>query len=273
MSGSPRRSSHKTARAAPAPSGREDTSLSPGVAFMRATAYPDMATTDQLRGVPHPPLELPLPPEARRYPLPEPGSIEVAQVAVRDALEWWEPSGFLGRTSLDLVDLSYLLWYTQGVRELVDDQVTLRQVPSCGNRHPLETYLVVSGVGGIPEGLYRYQPLEHTLALLKPDTCLVSAFAAACMNVPAAHVAPVTFAWTAVPYRAVWGLGDRGNRGVLIDAGHVCQALVMTAASLACEVRPIDLFHDELANRLLGCDGVNEYAVLMAAVGRREGRL
>ncbi len=240
---------------------------------MRATAYPDLATTDQLRGLPHPSLELTVPPEARCYPLPEPGSFEVAQVSVRDALEWWEPSGFLGRTTLDLVDLSYLLWYTQGVRELVDDQVTLRHVPSCGNRHPLETYLVVSGVGGIPEGLYRYLPLRHALVLLEPDTCLVSQFAAACMNVPAVHMAPVTFAWTAVPYRAVWGLGNRGYRGVLIDAGHVCQALVMTAASLACEVRPIDLFHDELANRLLGCDGVNEYAVLMAAVGRREGRL
>jgi hypothetical protein len=93
------------------------------------------------------------------------------------------------------------------------------------------------------------------------------------MNIPAVHLAPVTFAWTAVPSRAVWGLGNRGYRGVLIDAGHVCQALVMAAAGLACEVRPIDLFHDELANRLLGCDGVNEYAVLTAAVGRREGRL
>src|SRR5690606_16864012 len=140
-------------------------------------------------------------------------------------------------------------------------------------RHPLDTYLVVSGVGGIPEGLYRYLPLEHALTLLKPDTCLASEFAAACMNLPAVHRAPVTFAWTAVPYRAVWGLGNRGYRGVLIDAGHVCQALVVIAASLACEVRPVDLFHDELANRLLGIDGVTEYAVMMAAVGRRESRL
>jgi SagB-type dehydrogenase family enzyme len=240
---------------------------------MRATAYPDMATTDQLRGVPHPPLEAPVERDARLVPLPEPGTFQVAQVSVVDALEWWEPSGFLGRTSLDLVELSYLLWYTQGVREVVDDRVTLRHVPSCGNRHPLETYLVVSSVGGIPEGLYRYLPLEHNLVLLRPDTCLASEFAAACMNIPAVHRAPVTFVWTAVPYRAVWGLGDRGYRGVLIDAGHVCQALVMVAAGLACEVRPIDLFHDALANRLLGCDGSSEYALLMAAVGKREGRL
>jgi len=240
---------------------------------MRATSYPDMATTDQLRGLPHPTLEQPLPPDARFFPLPQPGSFEVAQVSVQDALDWWEPSGFLGRTVLDLVELSHLLWYTQGIREVVDDSVTLRNVPSCGNRHPLETYLIVSGVGGIPEGLYRYLPSRHSLALLKPDTNLVSQFAAACMNIPAVHLAPVTFAWTAVPYRAVWGLGNRGYRGVLIDAGYVCQALIMSAAALGCEVRPIDLFHDELANRLLGCDGTIEHAVLMAAVGKREGRL
>ena len=240
---------------------------------MRATAYPDMATTDQLRGVPPPPPVKPAREGERLVPLPSPGTFEVAQVSVQDALDWWEPSGFLGRTELNLADLSYLLWYTQGIREIVDGSVTLRNVPSCGNRHPLETYLIVSGVGGIPEGLYRYLPLEHALALLKPDTCLASEFAAACMNLPAVHRAPVTFAWTAVPYRAVWGLGNRGYRGVLIDAGHVCQALVVIAASLACEVRPVDLFHDELANRLLGIDGVTEYAVMMAAVGRRESRL
>ncbi len=257
---------------APPPPGPEDSS-SPGVSFMRATAYPDLATTDQLRGLPPPPVETPVSPEARLYPLPQPGSFRVAQVSVQDALEWWEPSGFLGRTTLDLAELSHLLWYTQGIRKVVDDQVTLRHVPSCANRHPLETYLVVSGVGGIPEGLYRYLPFRHAIVLLEPDTYLVGQFAAACMNVPAVHLAPVTFAWTAVPYRAVWGLGNRGYRGVLIDAGHVCQSLIMTAASLACEIRPIDLFHDELANRLLGCDGIHEYAVLMAAVGKREGRL
>lgn len=240
---------------------------------MRATAYPDMATTDQLRGVPHPPIETAPPPDARCYPLPEPETLEVAQISVRDALEWWEPSGFLGRTSLDLADLSYLLWYTQGIREIVDDSVTLRNVPSCGNRHPLETYLVVSAVGGIPEGLYRYLPSSHSIVLLRPDTRLTSELAAACMNLPAVHLAPVTFAWTAVPYRAVWGLGDRGYRGVLIDAGHVCQALIMIAATLACEVRPVDLFHDEIASRLLVCDGSREYPVLMASVGKREGRL
>lgn len=240
---------------------------------MRATAYPDFSTTDQLRGLPRPPVEMPVPRGIRCYPLPEPASFEVPQVSVRDVLDWWEPSGFLQRTTLNLADLSYLLWYTQGVRGLVDDQVTLRHVPSCGNRHPLETYLIISGIGGLPEGLYRYLPLSHALALLKPDTCLVGEFGAACMNVAAVHLAPVTFAWTAVPQRATWGLGNRGYRGVLIDAGHVCQALIMTAACIGCEVRPIDLFHDALANQLLGCDGVNEYAVMMASVGRREGRL
>lgn len=246
----------------------------PGIAFLAATAYPDYATTDQLRGVPQPPFEQPVPPEARFIALPDPQTIRVAQVSVRDALEWWEPSGFLHRTTIKIDDLAFLLWCTQSVRELSDgDRITLRNVPSCGMRHPLETYLLVNGVDGVPEGLYRYLPVSHRLVLLSQDTNLSSDLSAICMNLPAVYRSAVTFVWTAVPYRATWALGARGYRCIFLDAGHVCQALVMAAASVGCEVRPIDLFHDALAARLLGVDGRTEFPVQMAAVGRRESRL
>lgn len=246
----------------------------PGAAFVTATSYPDYSTTDQLRGLPQPPFELPMPPDATIMALPDPREIRVAQVSVRDALEWWEPTGMLHRTEITIEDLSFLLWCTQGVRELTGgDRVTLRNVPSCGMRHPLETYLAINGVRGVTEGLWRYLPLSHRLVLVSEDSNLSVGLAAACMNVPGVHCAAVTFAWTAVPYRATWALGARGYRGLFIDAGHVCQALVMAAASIGCEVRPIDLFHDALVARLLGCNGTTEFPVQLAAVGRRESRL
>jgi SagB-type dehydrogenase family enzyme len=246
----------------------------PGLAFLEATAYPDYATTDQLRGAPQPPFELPVPPHKRIFTLPNPETIEVAQVSVRDALEWWEPTGLLHSTTITIDDLSFLLWCTQAVRDLSDgDRVTLRNVPSCSMRHPLETYLVVNGVDGIPEGLYRYLPVSHRLVLLSEEANISIEMSAACMNLPAVHRAAVTFAWTGVPYRATWALGKRGYRCIFLDAGHVCQALVMAAASIGCEVRPIDLFHDALVSRLIGCDGTTEFPVQLAAVGRRESRL
>ena len=249
-------------------------SKNPGVDFVGGTSYPDYSTTDQIRGLPQPPFEIPVPADATIMPLPDPREVQVARVSVRDALEWWEPTGMLHRTEITIEDLSFLLWCTQGIRELSGgDQVTLRNVPSCGMRHPLETYLVVNGVRGLSPGLWRYLPLTHRLAFLSGDSDLADDLVTACMNVPGVHFAAVTFAWTAVPYRATWALGARGYRGLFIDAGHVCQALVMASASVGCEVRPIDLFHDALVSRLIGCDGTTEFPVQLAAVGKRESRL
>ena len=47
---------------------------------------------------------------------------------------------------LTLLELSYLLWATQGVRNMAGHKnpVTFRNVPSAGSRHPFETYLFIS---------------------------------------------------------------------------------------------------------------------------------
>ena len=49
---------------------------------------------------------------------------------------------------LTLLELSYLLWATQGVRNMAGHKnpVTFRNVPSAGSRHPFETYLFISRV-------------------------------------------------------------------------------------------------------------------------------
>ena len=45
---------------------------------------------------------------------------------------------------MTLLELSFLLWSTQGVKEIRGNQyATLRTVPSGGARHPFETYLFV----------------------------------------------------------------------------------------------------------------------------------
>ncbi|MEO1814255.1 MAG: hypothetical protein ABGU93_01520 [Acetobacterium sp.] len=60
--------------------------------------------------------------------------------------------------------IPFLLWSTQGVREWRLKNA-LRTVPSAGNRHTLETYLVVFNVGGLEPGMYRYLPSQHQLVL------------------------------------------------------------------------------------------------------------
>ena len=54
------------------------------------------------------------------------------------------------------------------LREVMQDGLfTRRTVPSGGSRHPFETYLVINRVEGLPEGVYRYLPLDHQLCFIE----------------------------------------------------------------------------------------------------------
>lgn len=67
--------------------------------------------------------------------------------------------------AITLKELSFLLWATQGIRHFAGkmNQVTFRNVPSAGSRHPMETYLFVNRVEGIMPGIYHYLPKAHVL--------------------------------------------------------------------------------------------------------------
>lgn len=66
---------------------------------------------------------------------------------------------------LSLLELSFLLWSTQGVRRFAGHKnpVTFRNVPSAGSRHSFETFLFVHQVEGLKKGIYHYLPQEHEL--------------------------------------------------------------------------------------------------------------
>ena len=69
---------------------------------------------------------------------------------------------------LTVTELSYLLWMTQGVKEVAGNavRVSVRVVPSAGSRHALETYLYINRVEGLDPGLYHYLAEEHKLEFI-----------------------------------------------------------------------------------------------------------
>jgi SagB-type dehydrogenase family enzyme len=242
----------------------------PGIDFMEKTRYPDFSTVDMILRVPEPPNELPVPEGAKIVALPHPGRISVADISVRKAVESWEPVGFFPRSSISLKELSFLLWCTQGCRKAAPEQVRLRNVPSSGSRYPIDTYFVAGEVEGLATGLYRYLPASHRIVVLREDSDLPFSMGTASMNFKLVTRAAVTFLWVAVPYRSVWALGNRGYRSVLIEAGHICQALLMASGCIGCRIHPIDLFHDQMVIQLAGLDPEQQWPLYIAAVGKEE---
>ena len=71
--------------------------------------------------------------------------------------------------AMSILQLSYLLWATQGVKEIRgNNYATLRTVACGGARHEFECYLAIKNVTGLACGYYHYMPDLHALAFLKP---------------------------------------------------------------------------------------------------------
>ena len=113
--------------------------------------------------------------------------------------------------SLALDELAYLLWATQGVREVrMGGKGSFRTVPSSGGRHPFETYLAVQRVAGVAPGVYRYLAFEHKLVHLFADQDLQDRLTELTMGQRFVGQAAVCLIWVAVPYRQEWRYGTQG---------------------------------------------------------------
>lgn len=228
----------------------------------------DFAATDQSRGVPPPPVQKPCDPDAARIPLPLPETLrDQAQIPLWQAIEQRESRREFRHDPLSLDELSWLLWSTQGLKGTVGIS-TLRTVPSAGARHPFETYLFVFAVTGLDPGLYRYLPMNHALCRESGQPALARRLGEACLGQQFVGEGAVTFAWTALPYRTEWRYGLAAARVILMDVGHVCQNLYLACEAISCGTCAIGAYNQEAVDALLQVDGVDEFAIYLAPVGR-----
>jgi len=243
-----------------------------GRMFLRSDGWDEWRDnpTDQKSGVPAPPLEKPFPPDARLIDLVAPQDLTLGAMSLRDAIARRKTRRAYSSASLSLAELSFLLWATQGVKEIVSGgQATRRVVPSGGARHPFETYLYVQRVETLSPGLYRYLAIEHKLILVSdaPD-------GSARMNQALRNQgrdSAVIFAWTAFPYRTEWRYTFLAHKLILLDAGHVCQNLYLACEAIDAGTCAIDAYNQTELDELLGVDGKDELAVYCATVGRVVG--
>lgn len=236
---------------------------------MQKTRYQYLDVSDQMKGLPQPPLELPCDSNQTRIELPGPKDIAVGSVELRKAIENRTSVRDYSQKPLTVEELSYLLWCTQGVKEVVSNTATFRTVPSAGARHCFETYLLINNVKNIKPGMYRFPAIEHILLEIDTDPNIADRVTEACLGQNIVMLSAVTFIWTVVAYRMTWRYGERGYRYMHLDAGHVCQNLYLSSASVDCGVCAIAAFSDDALNRLLGLDGKDRFVIYIATVGKR----
>lgn len=229
----------------------------------------DFSKTDQSRGLPPPPVEKPYNEDHEVVPLVSPSDLAgLYKTTLQSAIGNRRSRRKFKGESISLIELSFLLWATQGITRLIDSGHALRVVPSAGARHALETYLAVFNVGGLEKGFYRYLPLSHSLLIERLDDLAAYQIQTASFNQNWMANAAVVFLWAAVPYRMEWRYGLAAHKVILLDAGHVCQNLYLACEAIGAGACAVAAYDQEQIDRVLGLNGEDEFVIYTAAIGR-----
>lgn len=156
-------------------------------------------------------------------------------------------------------ELSQLLWAAQGETR----NGRGRTNPSAGALYPIEVYLVTG------EGVFHYLPDGHRVeqlstADLRFRLSLAALGQEAVRDAPAVLVISAVFSRTEVKY------GDRAQRYVNLEAGHVGQSVLLEAVALGLGAVPIGAFVDGEVQGLLGLPDDHQPLYLIP-VGHPEG--
>ncbi len=227
----------------------------------------DGKKTDQSSGVEMPEQHKAIPENASLIDLISPDKFKVGKASLVDLIAGRRSVRKFSTESLSLEELSFLLWSTQGVSGKATRQKT---APSAGARHPFETYLVINRVENVKAGLYRYIPLDHKLLYINEDDNYPDKISEACLGQIFCGKSAVMFFWTTIPYRTEWRYGEISHKMIALDAGHLCQNLYLASEAIGAGTCGIGAYDHKKVDSLLGVDGIDEFAVYLAPVGKKQ---
>jgi SagB-type dehydrogenase family enzyme len=192
--------------------------------------------------------------------LPEPvydsdTSLEEALLARRSIRDYSDEA-------LTLAEFSQILWAAQGIT----DPSGKRTAPSAGALYPLEVYIVVGNVAGLPAGIYKYRPDSHTMTRVgegdQRQALSQAALSQACVQQGA-----IDIVITAVYERTTVKYGDRGVRYVYMEAGHASQNIYLQVVALKLGTVTVGAFDDDDVKNILGA-AADEEPLYILPVGR-----
>lgn len=204
-------------------------------------------------------------PDAKKIKLPTEWKLKEARITPlfqkRRSLRKYEMQ------SISMEELAFMLWACQGITAK-SGNYTFRTTPSGGALYPIETYFSANLVEGLDPGLYHFDVENFSLDSLS-ETDSAEAVAAVCLNQNFMAHSALSFLWSAVIRRSMSKYGNRGMRYILLDAGHICQNLIVAAEATGNGACPVAAFYDDEVNKLLGLDPKEETVLYAASVGKR----
>jgi len=160
--------------------------------------------------------------------------------------------------------LAHILYYTCGITDRRDG---FRAAPSAGATFPIEVYPVLNNVEGLTTGIYHYLIPDHQLESVREGDFRQEMVQAAAGQGFLAE-ANAVLVLSAIFHRTQRRYGERGERYIYFEAGHIAQNACLISTSMSLGSCTIGAFDDRAFNRLLGVNGKNESVLYLVAVGK-----
>lgn len=126
-----------------------------------------------------------------------------------------------------------------------------RTAPSAGALYPMELYIVVANVSDLAPGLYRYHVARHGLVPIRKGD-LTQSLQQACLDQEHISQAPLNIVIAGDYSRTAKKYGQRAQRYVHIEVGHIGQNIYLQAESLGLATCAVGAFKDSQIRSLLG---------------------
>jgi SagB-type dehydrogenase family enzyme len=221
----------------------------------------------------HMPLPVKTYPRARKTPLPHVTGEGEFPSLLTNRRTW----RMYGKDAVPLGALAEILHLTFGIQGWVDvpglGRAAMKTSPSCGCLHPIEAYVLALRVKGLRSGFYHYNAQRHELEWLR-EGITRKALEKNIGNQWWFANGAFLIAMTAVFSRTRWKYQfPRVYRGILLEAGHLCQTFCLTATWKGLAPFSTIAYQDTLWEKWLGIDGINESVLYIAGAGTRPADL
>lgn len=158
---------------------------------------------------------------------------------------------------MDINELSTLLLYSYGVAKRKENyfgvEVTTRYHGSGGGLYPVDVYLLINNVTGINPGMYKYQPISHSLKPVSDDFDIEKLY-------PYGNFDLENYAFCALyeydVNRNYVKYGELSLMVTFIEAGLMAQNLDLVAESMGFSTCQAAGYNKKYADKILGIDGI-----------------
>ena len=173
---------------------------------------------------------------------------------------------------ISLDELASILMMTAGIRHLSNRFTKSRRwAATAGNLGSVELFIAVRDVTNLPEGVYFYEPTQHTLSLFKrhdANSSITSLMRRICPQCAETDLPFVLVFFTGAFHRLAVKYGPFGYRLVNMDAGVAFSQMQVVAQTMGLSATMLARWPDDLIEHELNLDTFEQQCTAVAALSR-----